>query len=79
VKGQAVNLARAAALFVRLMRHVEDPHLRKRYRREVRDQFLSRRDPGHVFGYLIRCAMHYHHQKLAREMTRNGSPVVNSF
>jgi radical SAM superfamily enzyme YgiQ (UPF0313 family) len=79
LKGQAVNLARAAALFVRLMRQVEDPHLRRRYRREVRDQFLLRRDPGHVFGYLIRCAMHYHHQKLAQEMKRNGSPVVNSF
>jgi radical SAM superfamily enzyme YgiQ (UPF0313 family) len=78
-KGQAVNLARAAALFARLMRHVDDPYLRKRYRREVRDQFLSRRDPGHVFGYLIRCAMHYHHHKLAREMTRNGSRVVNAF
>ena len=79
VKGQIVNLARAAALFVRLMRGVEDPGLRRRYRSEVLGQFLARRDPGHVFGYLIRCAMHYHHQTLTREMACSGRPVVNSF
>ncbi len=76
---QVLNLVRAASLFVRLMRHVEDAELRARYRREVRNQCLARRDPGYVLGYLIRCAMHYHHQRLAGEMTRQGSPVVNAF
>ncbi len=61
------------------MRRVEDPDLRARYRREVREQTLARRDPGFVLGYLIRCAMHYHHQRLAREMARAGGQVVNAF
>lgn len=78
-KGQAKNLVRAAALFVRLMRRVGDPDLRARYRRELREQGLSRGDPGFAFGYLVRCAMHYHHLTLAREMTRHGSRVVNAF
>jgi hypothetical protein len=79
LKGQAINLARAAVLYARLMRHVGDADLRKRYRREVRRQFLSHRDPGYLFGYLIRCAMHYHHYTLARQMARPQSLVVNSF
>ena len=79
LKGQAYNLARAAALFARLMRRVDDPDLRARYRREVARQMRSRRDPGHLFAYLIRCALHYHHYTFAQEMARHQRPVVNSF
>jgi hypothetical protein len=73
-----MDVVRAVTLFVRLMRRVEDPYLRQRYWQEVRDQFLERRDAGHVLGYVIRCAMHYHHQKLARSMTQGGRVSVNS-
>ena len=79
LRGQTLNFARAAALFARLMRGVEDPDLRACYRREVGKQIRSHRDPAHLFGYLIRCALHYHHYTLAREMTRHQRPVVNSF
>ncbi|HWF85665.1 MAG TPA: radical SAM protein [Vicinamibacterales bacterium] len=79
LKGQAYNLARAAALFARLMRRVEDPDLRARYRREVARQMRARRDPGHLFAYLIRCALHYHHYTFAQEMARHQRPVINSF
>ena len=79
LKRQALNLARAAALYARLMGDIEDAALRKRYRREVRRQFLSHRDPAHVLGYLIRCALHYHHYTFAQQMARHHSPVLNSF
>ena len=79
VNDQTRNLLRAAVLFVRLMRHVEDPALRARYRREVVAQWRARGDPGFVLGYIIRCAMHYHHQRLAREMAGQGAQVVNAF
>ena len=79
VKGQALNLARAAGLYARLMRRVEDPELRTRYRREIRRQFQLRRDPGYLFGYLVRCAMHYHHYTLTRHKAREQGQVVNSF
>ena len=61
------------------MRRVDNPDLRKRYRLELRQQFLSHRDPGYLLGYLIRCAMHYHHYTLAQEMARDRGSVVNSF
>jgi radical SAM superfamily enzyme YgiQ (UPF0313 family) len=76
---QASNLVRAAGLFARLMRRVEDPNLRACYRREIAKQMRSRRDPGHLFGYLIRCALHYHHYTLAREMASHQHRLVNSF
>jgi hypothetical protein len=61
------------------MRRVEDPNLRACYRREIAKQMRSRRDPGHLFGYLIRCALHYHHYTLAREMASHQHRLVNSF
>jgi len=79
VTGQARNLVRAAVLYQRLMRHVDDPGLRRRYRAEVSRQWRRFRDPGLVFGYLVRCAMHYHHFTLAGSMARRQSTVVNSF
>ena len=79
LKGQAANLARAAVLYARLMRRVGDAALRRRYRHELRRQFLSHRDPGHLFGYLVRCAMHYHHYTFARQIARPQSTIVNSF
>jgi radical SAM superfamily enzyme YgiQ (UPF0313 family) len=79
VKAQTANLVRAAGLFTRLMRSVEDPDLRKRYRRELRRQLFAHRDPGYLFGYVVRCAMHYHHYTFARQMAHAESAVVNSF
>jgi radical SAM superfamily enzyme YgiQ (UPF0313 family) len=79
IKGQVSNLVRALGLFARLMRSVEDASLRKRYRRELARQLLAHRDPGYLFGYVIRCAMHYHHYTLTRQMTERQSAVVNSF
>jgi radical SAM superfamily enzyme YgiQ (UPF0313 family) len=78
LKGQVKNVLRAAGLFARLMWRVEDADLRKRYRQEIRREFLRRRDPGRLFGYLIRCAMHYHHHVLTQQMSRSMSPVINS-
>ena len=50
VRGQAWNLARAAALYARLMLRVDDAGLRRRYRREIARQLRSHRDPGRLFG-----------------------------
>ena len=77
LNGQARNLARAAVLYARLMRRVESAALRRRYRTELWRQLRRFRDPGALFGYVIRCAMHYHHMTLAGDMARRQG-VVNS-
>ena len=79
VKGQMRNAVRAAGLYIRLMHHVEDAELKKRYRREAGRQLLRRRDPGYLLGYLVRCGFHYHHSTLAGQMAGERQPVVNSF
>jgi radical SAM superfamily enzyme YgiQ (UPF0313 family) len=78
-KGQMSNAIRTAALFARLMHRVEDAELRRWYRREMARQLRTHPDPAHLFAYLIRCALHYHHYTLARDMARHQRPVVNSF
>jgi hypothetical protein len=78
-RGQSINLARAAVLYARLMRRVGDPQLRARYRREIRRQWQANRDPGYALGYIIRCALHYHHYLMSTEMATAARPTVNSF
>jgi hypothetical protein len=66
-------------LYARLMRGVASPALRRRYRAELWRQLRRFRDPGRTLGYLIRCAMHYHHVTLAQDMAQRRTDVVNSF
>ncbi len=76
---QARETVRAMVLYARLIRRTDDAALKRRYRQEIREQFLRFRDPGRLLGYIIRCAMHYHHLSLARDMGQNRRAVVNSF
>jgi len=79
LKAQAGNLIRAAVLFGRLMRRVPDQTLRREYRQRLIRFWLARRDPAMMFNYVVKCAMHYHHHKMARTMSDGKSAVVNSF
>ncbi len=80
LKGQGINLGRAMVLCAKLMRTVPDRALRRRYRREIAGQLIRRRDPGQLLGYVIRCAMHYHHYTLAAQLARGEEATfVNSF
>ena len=73
------DLARAAVLYARLMRAVPEPGLRREYRRRLARLLKVRREPAVLVVYLLKCAMHYHHYTLARQMASGSVPVVNSF
>jgi radical SAM superfamily enzyme YgiQ (UPF0313 family) len=75
----AQYLAASLVLFRRLMRGVPDAGLRREYRRRLWRLVRSRPDPALLFNYLIKCAMHYHHHTMAREMARGQGRLVNSF
>jgi radical SAM superfamily enzyme YgiQ (UPF0313 family) len=79
LKGQTRELLRSAFLYGRLMRMIPEGHLRAEYRRRLGRLLRQRREPATLFVYLIKCAMHYHHYTMAREMAAQESPVVNSF
>jgi radical SAM superfamily enzyme YgiQ (UPF0313 family) len=79
LKSQTMNLLRFAGIYWRLMRMVKDNSLRAEYRRRIAGLLRSRRDPSVLFSYVVKCAMHYHHHKMATEMARQETAVINTF
>ncbi len=79
LKARAIRTAQAAVLFVQLMRNVPDPALRREYRRRLLGIARRLRDPAVVFGYALKCVMHYHQWQMARDMARDGGRVVNPY
>jgi radical SAM superfamily enzyme YgiQ (UPF0313 family) len=79
LKARAAYLVRAAVLYARLMGAVPEARLRREYRRRLARLLQVRRDPAVVVLYLIKCAMHYHHYTLARQLAAGSCPLVNSF
>ena len=75
----AKDVGRAICLFARLMRGVPERSLRREYRKRVIGLLRARPDPQLLFLYTVKCAMHYHHYVMARDMASNRSAVVNSF
>jgi radical SAM superfamily enzyme YgiQ (UPF0313 family) len=79
LKCQSKQLIASAVLYRRLMRAVPERSLREEYRRRIRRLLRRRREPATLFVYLIKCAMHYHHHTMVRQMLAADSPIVNSF
>jgi radical SAM superfamily enzyme YgiQ (UPF0313 family) len=79
LKSQAMNLLRFVGIYWRLMHMVKDKSLRSEYRRRIAGLLRSRRDPAVLFAYAVKCAMHYHHNKMATEMSRQEAEVINTF
>jgi radical SAM superfamily enzyme YgiQ (UPF0313 family) len=78
-KEYLLGLARAAGLSWRLLRGVPDPGLRRYYARHASRFFGRRRDPALLVFYLVKCAMHYHHHTMARQMAEGSGELVNTF
>jgi radical SAM superfamily enzyme YgiQ (UPF0313 family) len=79
LKAETLHLARSAGVYYQLMREVPDARLRREYRRRLWRLLRVRPDPVVLFVYLIKCAMHYHHYTLARQMADRQAQIVNSF
>ncbi len=80
LRHRAMFVAGTAALLAGLMRRVPDPALRAEYRRRIgRAVRLKWRDPSICFFYAMKCAMHYHHHTMTRDMAANPNKVVSSF
>jgi radical SAM superfamily enzyme YgiQ (UPF0313 family) len=79
LKGTTLDAARAAFIFVQLMRLVPDARLRRIYRREVWNFLRQRPSAALAFGYLLKCVMHFHHHTIARDMLEGRTGVVNSY
>ena len=80
IKQFSFFMAGFAVLFWRLMRGVPDASLRKLYRRRIWGAMKVRlMTPSIFFFYTIKCAMHYHHQKMTNDMINDPSKFVSSY
>jgi len=78
IKTQTIFGVQALGLFLRLMKGIPDAELKQEYRRRVWNMLKKRRDPGVALFYVIKCAMHYHANYMAKQMA-SGRAVVNSY
>ena len=77
-RSQSVDAVRAIGLFLRLMKNVPDPELRQVYRRRMTTMLRRRPDPILLFICVVKCAMHYHHYTMSRQMAEQRT-LVNTF
>jgi radical SAM superfamily enzyme YgiQ (UPF0313 family) len=77
LRHNARTLAEALVLFGRILRHVPDAKLRRVYRQRLFKLLRTRREPGLVMYYALKCALHYHAYTMARQMANGMTPVVN--
>src|SRR5207248_1234706 len=73
------HLGLVAILFIRLMWHVPEVSLRRAYARWLLLLLRERPDPYVLLISTFKCAMHYHHYRLAIDMIDRQSALVNSF
>ncbi len=72
-------LARAAGLFGRLLWGVPDTALRREYLRRL-GRFVGRcREPTMILMFAVKCAMHCHYHRFARQMQGSRARVVNTY
>ncbi len=76
---QAENAVLSAGLYLRLMRHVPDKALRREYHQRIVRFLKVRRDPAVLLVYLIKCAMHYHHYTMARNMANGAQRFISLY
>jgi radical SAM superfamily enzyme YgiQ (UPF0313 family) len=75
-RSQSVDALRAVGLFLRLMKNVPDPELRQIYRRRMTTMLRRRPDPNVLFICVLKCAMHYHHYTMSRQMVEQRKLVT---
>jgi radical SAM superfamily enzyme YgiQ (UPF0313 family) len=73
------NVRDALGLCGRLLWRIPERALRREYARRMVRLLRVRHDPGVVLLYAIKCAMHYHHYRMAQQMAEGKSQLVNSF
>jgi len=79
LKAKFMAVAAFVYVYQRLERHIPDAALRSEYRRRIVGLLKKRRDPGLMYVYTIKCALHYHYHTLAKEMVQSKTRVVSNF
>jgi radical SAM superfamily enzyme YgiQ (UPF0313 family) len=76
---EAIDLAMAAGIYLRLMVGLSSSLLRREYRKRVRRFLQAHRRPGLLVSYMFHLVMHYHAHTMARQVVFGERRIVNSF
>jgi radical SAM superfamily enzyme YgiQ (UPF0313 family) len=68
LKDQALSTIGSAVVFRRLMKYVDRKDLRREYRQRIWRALKATWDPTVTLTYVIKCAVHFHHDSLIRDM-----------
>ena len=68
LKSQMANSVGTVFYFRRLMKHVKSEALRREYRYRIWQAAKITRDPGLVLTYVMKCAVHYHTDRLINDL-----------
>jgi hypothetical protein len=79
LKMESIWLVQAIGLFIRFMTMIPEKHLREEYRRRIWRYLKHRQNPGMVFTYMLKVAMHYHAYTMATQMKSGATQVYNSY
>jgi radical SAM superfamily enzyme YgiQ (UPF0313 family) len=74
-KRAAWSTIEALHVFVQLMRLVPDPELRREYRRRLWNVVKRRPRLSTLRAYVIKCALHYHYDRLITQMRINRAAL----
>jgi radical SAM superfamily enzyme YgiQ (UPF0313 family) len=78
---QTINFVRSAFLFFQLGYRIPDRELRDEYRRRTLRLLQVQRNAAILFSFLLRCAFHYHHYTMAKQIAEGDLPssAINVF
>jgi radical SAM superfamily enzyme YgiQ (UPF0313 family) len=77
LRDQAISLMRFLGMARRLLKQVPDSRLRMQYRRQLWRLVRDRRDPAVLLAYVVKCAIHFHHYTMSRQMASTESSVFS--
>lgn len=76
---QSKTLVKCLYLYYQLMRQVKDPQLKAEYRKRLGWIWKKRKQPAALFVYLLKCAIHFHYQKITASLNDVERPMINTF
>lgn len=72
-------MVQCLVLYCRLMRRVDDATMRRAYSRRLMGVWRARREPGALWIYMLKCAIHYHYARINEHLAAPDRPLVNTF
>ncbi|MFO0952332.1 MAG: radical SAM protein [Isosphaeraceae bacterium] len=79
LKWNALWTVQSIGLYLRLTTRIPERRLRNEYRKRFWNLVRHRFDPGMWLFYLLKTAMHYHAESMAKAMVGEDQAIVNSY